>query len=86
MPELGYAAILTAFVIAAYTAVASFVAARGRIPELWLSARNGVLASFGLTTIASFALLYALLTHDFSVRYVAAYTDSDLSFPYTLGA
>ena len=86
MPELGYAAILTAFIIAAYTAVASFVAARGRIPELWLSARSGVLASFALVTIASLALLYALVTRDFSVRYVAAYTDSDLSLPYTLGA
>jgi cytochrome c-type biogenesis protein CcmF len=86
MPDLGHAALLTAFVIAAYTAVASFVSARGRVGELWLSARNGVYAAFGLTTIASGVLLYDLLTHDFTIKYVAEYTSRSQSPLYNFAA
>jgi cytochrome c-type biogenesis protein CcmF len=86
MPDLGHAALLTGFVIAAYTAVASFLAARGRVGELWLSARNGVYAAFGLTTVASGALLYGLLTHDFSIKYVAEYTSRSQSPLYNIAA
>lgn len=86
MVDLGNVALLTAFIIAAYATVASFVGARAKIPELWLSAWNGVIATFALTTIASGALLYALLSRDFSIRYVAEYTNSSLSVPYTVAA
>jgi len=84
--EIGYAALLTAFIVAAYASVASFAGARAKIPELWLSARHGVIATFALTSTASGALLYALLSRDFGVRYVAEYTNSSLSVPYTVAA
>ena len=45
---------------------------RGR-PELAASAERAVYVMWGLLAVASFALLRALLTHDFSIEYVAAF-------------
>jgi cytochrome c-type biogenesis protein CcmF len=86
MGELGYAAIITAFIIAVYAAVAAFIAARGRISELWFSTRNAVFVTFGLTSVASAALIYSFFARDFSIRYVAEYSSSDLPASYTLAA
>jgi cytochrome c-type biogenesis protein CcmF len=84
MADVGNAALITAFVVAVYAAVAAFVGSRARIHEVWLSARNGVFVTFGLTSVASAALLYALLTHDFGIRYVAEHSSSDLPLMYTI--
>ncbi len=81
--DLGYAAILTAFVVAVYAAVAAFVGSRGRIHELWLSARNAVFVVFALTSVASAALVYSFFARDFSIRYVAEHSSSDLPLTYT---
>src|SRR3990172_1796831 len=71
--------------IASYTALAAFLSSRG-YPELWRSARMGVLVTFGLATIAAIALEYAFVTRDFSVQYVSQYSDRDLDIFYTLAA
>ncbi len=81
--DLGYAAIVTAFAVAVYGAVAAFVGSRARIYELWLSARNAVFVVFGLTSIASVALVYSFLARDFGIRYVADHSSSDLPLTYT---
>jgi len=81
--DLGYAAIITAFAVAVYAAVAAFVGAKARINELWLSARNAVFVTFGLTSLASAALVYSFFARDFSIRYVAEHSSSDLSLTYT---
>ncbi len=86
MAELGYAAIITAFIIAIYATVAAFIGARARIPELWLSTRHAVFVTFGLTSIASAALVYSFFARDFSIRYVAEYSDSTLPASYTFAA
>ncbi|HKZ51094.1 MAG TPA: heme lyase CcmF/NrfE family subunit, partial [Dehalococcoidia bacterium] len=86
MTEVGYAAILIALVIAAYVTVASLLSAQGRTAPLWLSARNGVFAVLGLTTVASAALVYSFFARDFSLSYVAAYSSRDLSPIYTFAA
>ncbi len=83
MADLGYAAIITAFVVAVYTAVAAFVGAKARINELWLSARNAVFVTFSLTSVASAALVYSFFARDFSIRYVAEHSSSDLPLTYT---
>jgi cytochrome c-type biogenesis protein CcmF len=83
MADLGYAAIITAFVVAVYAAVAAFVGSRARIHELWLSARNAVFVTFGLTSIASGVLVYSFFARDFSIRYVAEHSSSDLPATYT---
>lgn len=54
-----------------YGVAASLVGARAN-REMWLaSARNAVLAHFALVSLAIFLLEYALITSDFSIRYVA---------------
>ncbi len=63
MADLGYAAIITAFVVAVYAAVAAFVGSKARIHELWLSARNALFVVFGLTSVASAILVYSFITN-----------------------
>ncbi len=50
------------------------------------SARNTLLAVCGLVSVSVAVLVYALLTHDFQIEYVAAYTSRDLSVSYLLSA
>ncbi|MDP2660761.1 MAG: heme lyase CcmF/NrfE family subunit, partial [Dehalococcoidia bacterium] len=85
MVDLGYIALVIAFAISAYTAVAAFLSTRG-YPELWRSARMGGLVAFGLTTLAAIALVNAFVTRDFSVQYVAQYSDRDLDIFFTIAA
>src|SRR5579884_509729 len=66
----GNLALLLAFPVGAYALVASVLGLRRGLPELLLSARNGLVAVAGLVTLASLALFHALLTHDFQLRYV----------------
>jgi cytochrome c-type biogenesis protein CcmF len=86
MADIGYIALLLALVASIYSAVAFVVGTRGRYPELVASARNGVYAACGLVSLAALALIYALVTHDFQVEYVASYTSLDMSLKYTLSA
>ena len=68
---LGGFVLFLALGVTLYAAAASVFGARqGR--EDWLaSSRNAVLAHFCLVTLAIFLLEYALITSDFSLRYVA---------------
>jgi cytochrome c-type biogenesis protein CcmF len=75
----GNLALLLAFPVAAYALVASLLGARRGLPELVLSARNGLLVVAGLVTLAALALFHALLTHDFNLRYV--YDHSSRAMP-----
>ncbi|HLI28821.1 MAG TPA: cytochrome c-type biogenesis CcmF C-terminal domain-containing protein [Chloroflexota bacterium] len=77
--DAGNAALLFAFVVACYGTAASLLAARGRLPELLHSARHAVVALAALLTVAACALFHALLTHDFSLRYV--YEHSSRAMP-----
>lgn len=86
MADLGYAAILVAFIMAVYAAVAALASAHTRLNELWLSARNAVYAAAGLASVGAFALWYAFLTDDFSLKYVADFSSSDLSNFYKISA
>jgi len=84
---LGAIALTVALVVAVYSMVAAFVGARRRIPELANSARNGVYVFAGLVTLAVIAILYLLVTRDFSIELVANHTSRDLPiFPYTVTA
>ena len=83
MSELGYAALVVAFVMAGFSFLASIVAGRTKSAELWASARNGAVAAFAMTTLSSGALVYAFLSRDFSIRYVAEYSASFTGLLYT---
>ncbi|MFQ5886103.1 MAG: heme lyase CcmF/NrfE family subunit, partial [Anaerolineae bacterium] len=86
MTDIGHVALLLALAISAYAALAFFLGAKRGYPELVASAVNGVFAVCGLVTLATAALLYALLTRDFQVEYVASYTSRDLPLFYTASA
>src|SRR5918998_921665 len=78
MADFGHIAIVAAFVIAAYAAVAAPLGVRLRAPELRASAYNAVLGVAILMTVASATLLLAFLTNDFSIRYVAEHSSREM--------
>jgi cytochrome c-type biogenesis protein CcmF len=86
IPELGYAATVVGFVLALYGAIAAVVGARTGRAE-WL--RTGERAAIGvwvLITACIALMLYAFLTFDFSVRYVAINTNRGTPFYYRITA
>src|SRR3954466_8567166 len=86
MPDLGRAALATAFLLLVYASVAgTFAAWHGR-RRLAASARNALVAAFGATAVAVAVLLTALARHDFSFAYVAQHTSRELPLGYTLTA
>ncbi len=68
---IGYAAILTALPVAGFGVVALVMAARNGSARLMRNGLNAALAYFVLASLAVAAMEYALVTHDFSVGYVA---------------
>jgi len=86
MAEIGYVALFVALVASIYSAVAFILGVRGRHSALIASAKNGLLAVFGLVSTSVAILLYALVTHNFQIEYVASYTSRDLSLPYLISA
>ena len=69
--ELGNYSITAAFVLAAFSAVASVWGGLRRRADLILAGRNAALAVFGLVTAASAALIWLLMARDYRVEYVA---------------
>lgn len=71
IPSIGHAAILAGLGLTVYAAIAYVLAARGGDPRLNVSARHAVIGSFVAVGVGCVAMVISLLTHDFSVRYVA---------------
>ena len=69
--RLGHFALLLALPVAVWGLGASVVGARRRHAGLIASGRNAALAFFALTSLAVLVMEFALVTHDFSVSYVA---------------
>lgn len=84
--DVGYAALLIAFITSGFAAIAFVWGKVKGYPELLEAGRNAVFAVAALFTLASAVMVYALVTRDFQVRYVGEYTDRALSLPYTLSA
>jgi cytochrome c-type biogenesis protein CcmF len=68
---LGHSALVIALVLAAVGMIAAAVGARTRNRALIRTAYSAVYTVFGLLTISTVAMVYALVTHDFSISYVA---------------
>ncbi len=77
--DAGFVALPIALVVGGYVMLASFLGAWQRIPVLVLSARYGMITLPILLMISTLALVYAFVSHDFSVRYVAE--NSSLALP-----
>ncbi len=86
MPDLGRAALVTAFLLLSYAAVVGSLAAWKRRRRLAGSAQNALVAAFAASGVGAVVLLVALARHDFSLRYVADHTSKELPLGYTLTA
>jgi cytochrome c-type biogenesis protein CcmF len=86
MNVIGYYSILIALFLAGYSSLAAIMGVKGRRGELITSSENAAMAVFAFITLASGAMVYALLTRDFQVEYVWNYTNRSLSWFYTLTA
>ena len=78
MTDLGNIALWIALLIGIWGSAVAFTAGRTGRAELAASAERSVFVMWGLLAIASAALMRALLAHDFTVEYVAAYTSRNL--------
>ncbi len=86
IPEIGYGALIVALALALYGSVAAAAGARTGRGALVESAQHAALAVFGLVTGGLLLLVYAFLTFDFSVRYVATNTNLGTPFYYRITA
>jgi cytochrome c-type biogenesis protein CcmF len=86
IPEIGSGALLVALTLAVYGAVVAALGARRGRPALVESAQHAALGVFVLVTASLLLLIYAFLTFDFSVRYVANNTNLGTPFYYRITA
>ncbi len=86
MADLGRAALIVAFGLALYAALAGGLAAYQGRRRLHESARNALIGAFVATAVAAFVLLHALQARDFTYTYVAEHSARKLPFPYSLTA
>jgi len=86
IPEIGYGALIVALALALYGSGAAAAGARTGRGALVESAQHAALGVFALVTGCLLLLVYAFLTFDFSVRYVATNTNLGTPFYYRITA
>ena len=82
----GELSLWVALVMAAWACTISYAGGAMRRADLVASGERGLYAATFFTVLASAGLLTALVTHDFSLRYVASYTSANLPTLYTVSA
>src|SRR5256712_2580441 len=86
MPEVGRLAVCLALLFAAWAVAAGVSGGIRRRADLTRSAEHAAYAVFVLVAVAAAILVRALLAHDFTLEYVAAYSSSTLPTQYTVAA
>lgn len=86
MKSLGSFAIYTALYVSLVGTALSFVAGRTTSRRFLKASRFAVYATFGALAVASSILLHAFLTHDFSIQYVASFSNRSMPLFYLIGA
>lgn len=86
MTQLGTLALYLAGVLSVYAVIVSLWGARVRRADWTASGDRAAYAVGGCVGIASAILLYALVTRDFNVEYVASYSSTSLPLRYTIAA
>jgi cytochrome c-type biogenesis protein CcmF len=72
--------------MAAWAATVSFAGGQMRRSDLIESGERAIYATLAMVVLASLGLWTALLTHDFSIKYVASFTSANLPKVYTITA
>ncbi|HWZ57704.1 MAG TPA: cytochrome c biogenesis protein CcsA, partial [Gemmatimonadaceae bacterium] len=83
---VGELSLWVALLVAAWATITSFAGGALRRPDLVASGERAVYATWAFVVLASAGLWTALITHDFSLRYVASFTSANLPFVYTITA
>ena len=83
---VGELSLWIALLMCAWSATLSIAGGRLRRTDLIHSGERGLYAGFGFVVLASAGLWTALLTSDFSVRYVASFTSANLPTIYKISA
>ena len=86
LADVGYGALLLTLAAAVWASVAAFMGVRRRRPELVASARNALLVTACLSTLAAILLLALLFLHKFQVQYVYEHVSTYLKPAYVLAA
>jgi cytochrome c-type biogenesis protein CcmF len=86
VPEIGFAATVAALVLALFGSAAAAFGAGARRPALVESSQRAAIGVWILLTGCVLLLIYAFLTFDFSVRYVANNTNRGTPFYYRITA
>ncbi|NIT14864.1 MAG: heme lyase CcmF/NrfE family subunit, partial [Candidatus Dadabacteria bacterium] len=86
MSETGSISILLAFGLSLYAVAASVIGAKTKNRELIKSSENCAIAICALLFIATISLVHGLINLDFSLRYVALNTSTDLPIIYRFTA
>ena len=86
MIQIGNYAVALALTFCAYALFALFYGAKTGRRELAKSGERSVYAMFGFVVLAVVALEVLLMRSDFSVEYVAEYSNRDLPFFYKLAS
>lgn len=82
--DIGYVALMLAFVLAAFGLLAGVAGALRHVPALIQSSQRALLATAALLSLAAGMLWYALLKHDFRLEYVAQTSSRDMDTSYLL--
>ncbi|MDY7033903.1 MAG: heme lyase CcmF/NrfE family subunit [Thermodesulfobacteriota bacterium] len=86
MIEVGSYSLFIALFLAGYSILSSITGIKRQRGDVIASSENAAVAAFGFLSLASAAMLYVLATNNFSVEYVARYTNRSLPMIYTLTA
>src|SRR4026208_2295877 len=83
---VGELSLWVALLMAAWAATVSFAGGQMRRADLIESGERAIYATLAMVVLASLGLWTALLTHDFSIKYVASFTSANLPKVYTITA
>jgi len=84
--SLGILSLFLAFSCALYASTASLYGGLRRHAGFIASAEHAAYSVWGLTLIAVVVLTHALITHDFSIAYVAKYSSTTLPLRFCIAA
>jgi cytochrome c-type biogenesis protein CcmF len=83
---LGTIALLAAFVVAGYALAAGAIGNAQRRRRLVTSSVQALYGFFALMMMASALLVYAFVTHDYTIKYVQHYSDTSMPLAYKITA
>jgi cytochrome c-type biogenesis protein CcmF len=83
---LGRPSLVAALFFGVLALVLGVAGARHRRAALTAASARSIAVMAGFVALATLALMHALVTHDFSVAYVASYSSRSLTGPYTVAA